>query len=74
MVGASPGMTGSARAQDQLRLILRRTLTHIAPLGEVLVFQAHTKIVDGKLTDEKTTAFLGAHLQAFVDEVRTRRS
>ncbi len=73
IVGASPGMTGSARAQDQLRLILRRTLTHVAPLGEVLVFQAHTKIVDGKLTDERTLAFLGAHVNAFVDEVRARR-
>lgn len=73
IVGASPGMTGSARAQDQLRLILRRTLTHVAPIGEILVFQAHTKIEDGVLKDEKTTAFLGSHLQGFVDEVRRRR-
>jgi chromate reductase len=74
IVGASPGVTGSARAQDQLRLILRRTLTHIAPMGEVLVFQAHTKIEGGRLTDEKTTAFLGAHLQAFIDEVRASKA
>ncbi len=73
IVGASPGMTGSARAQDQLRLILRRTLTRVAPIGEVLVFQAHTKIIDGVLTDEKTTTFFGAHLNAFVDEVRRLR-
>lgn len=74
IVGASPGTTGSARAQDQLRLVLRRTLTRIAPLGEILVFQAHTKISDGDLVDEKTTAYLGAHLKAFVEEVRAYRS
>jgi chromate reductase len=74
IVGASPGMTGSARAQDQLRLILRRTLTHVAPIGEILVFQAHTKIEDGRLKDERTTTLLGAHFQRFIDEVRARRA
>jgi chromate reductase len=74
MIGASPGMTGSARGQDHLRLILRRTQTHVAPLSEVLVFQAHTKIVDGVLTDEKTRTFLGRHLAGFVDAVARFRA
>ena len=74
IVGASPGMTGSARAQDQLRLILRRTVTRVAPLSEVLVFQAHTKIVDGRLTDERTLKAFGAHLGAFIEEVRAFRA
>lgn len=74
MIGASPGMTGSARGQDHLRLILRRTGTHVAPLSEVLVFQAHTKITDGALTDEKTRDFLGRQLTAFVEAVKAHRA
>ncbi len=74
MIGASPGMTGSARAQDHLRLILRRTQTQAAPLSEVLVFQAHTKIVDGELTDERTRQILGKHLAGFVEAVRAHRA
>jgi chromate reductase, NAD(P)H dehydrogenase (quinone) len=72
IVGASPGMTGSVRGQDQLRQVLRRALAHVAPIGEVLVFQAHTKIADGRLTDERTLAALKRHLEAFVSEVRAR--
>ena len=72
--GASPGMTGSARGQDHLRLILRRTQTHVAPLSEVLVFQAHTKITDGALADEKTREFLGRHLAGFVEAVKAYRA
>lgn len=67
IIGASPGMTGSARGQDHLRLVLRRAQVNVAPLGEVLVSQAHTKIGGGRVTDEKTRAFLARHLLAFVD-------
>ena len=72
--GASPGMTGSARAQDQLRLILRRTVTQVAPIGEILVFQAHTKIIDGQLADERTREALRKHLAGFADAVRQWRA
>jgi chromate reductase len=65
IVGASPGITGTVRAQDQLRLILRRAGARTEPQGDVLVFQAHTKIIDGRLTDERTREALGHHLQAF---------
>ena len=70
IIGASPGMTGSARGQDQLRLILRKTFTELFPLGEVLVFQAHTKIADGTLNDEVTRGFLEKHLKAFSDHLK----
>ncbi len=72
--GASPGMTGSARAQDQLRLILRRTVTQVAPIGEILVFQAHTKIIDGQLADERTREALRKHLAGVADAVRQWRA
>lgn len=66
IVGASPGVTGTVRAQDALRLVLRRAGAIVEPQGEVLVFQAHTKIVDGRLVDERTRELLARHLQHFV--------
>jgi len=66
IVGASPGITGTVRAQDALRLVLRRAGAIVEPQGEVLVFQAHTKIVDGRLVDERTRELLARHLQTFV--------
>ena len=70
LFGASPGMTGTVRAQDALRQVLRRAGARATPLGEVLVGQAHTKIEDGQLTDEPTRAYLARHLAAYVDELR----
>ena len=66
IVGASPGITGTVRAQDQLRLVLRRAGATVEPQGEVLVFQAHTKITEGVLVDERTRQALARHLQQFV--------
>jgi chromate reductase len=65
IVGASPGITGTVRAQDQLRLVLRRAGARTEPQGDVLVFQAHTKIIEGRLVDERTREALGRHLQGF---------
>jgi chromate reductase len=66
IIGASPGITGTVRAQDALRLVLRRAGAIVEPQGEVLVFQAHTKIADGRLTDERTREVLARHLQNFI--------
>ena len=66
IVGASPGITGTVRAQDALRLVLRRAGAVVEPQGEVLVFQAHTKVADGRLVDERTREALARHLQFFV--------
>lgn len=71
LVGASPGMTGTVRAQDALRLSLRRAGAQAVPLGEVLVGQAHVKILDGDLSDETTRTYLARHLAAFVEQVRS---
>lgn len=70
IIGASPGVTGTVRAQDALRVILRKVSVEFWPLGEVLVGQAHTKIEDGALSDEKTRAYLAQHLAAFVEHVK----
>ena len=69
IVGASPGITGTVRAQDQLRLVLRRAGARTEPQGDVLVFQAHTKIIDGRLADERTREALGRHLQGFAERL-----
>lgn len=71
LVGATPGATGTVRAQDSLRLCLRRAGAEAVPLGEILVGQAHTKIVDGVLTDETTRTYLTRHLEAFATRLRS---
>jgi chromate reductase len=73
IVGASPGATGTVRAQDALRLVLRRAGAYAEPLGDVLVFQAHTKIADGRLEDEWTRQALARHLQAFAERMAAMR-
>ncbi len=73
IVGASPGATGTVRAQDALRLNLRRAGADVAPLGEVLVFQAHTKIVDGRLADERSREALARHLAAYAEVLQAQR-
>jgi chromate reductase, NAD(P)H dehydrogenase (quinone) len=74
IIGASPGITGTVRAQDQLRLILRRAGARTEPQGDVLVFQAHTKIVEGRLVDERTREALGRHLMAFAERLAVART
>jgi chromate reductase len=67
IIGASPGVTGTVRAQDQLRQVLRRAGAHVEPLGEVLVGLAHTKIIDGELRDQRTRDQLARHLKSYAD-------
>lgn len=71
-MGASPGMTGTVRAQDALRLNLRRAGCDLAPLSDILVGQAHTKIENGVLIDERTRQAITRHLASFVEIVRAR--
>ncbi|HEX5727028.1 MAG TPA: NAD(P)H-dependent oxidoreductase [Longimicrobiaceae bacterium] len=71
IMGASPGQTGTARAQAQLRqsFVFTRTLALLQP--EVLVFRAHEKFdVDGRLTDEPTRRFVRKLLEALVEWTR----
>jgi chromate reductase len=74
IVGASPGMTGSARGQSQLRQAFEFTDSYCMPQPEVLVFRAHEKFdAAGVLTDEATRAHLGGYLSAFEAWVRRLR-
>lgn len=68
LMGASPGMTGTARAQSQLRQSFVFTNTYALLQPEVLVARAHEKFdADGRLVDQATRDFVSRFLQRFTD-------
>jgi chromate reductase len=68
IMGASPGMTGTARGQTQLRQAFVFTDTYALLQPEVLVARAHEKFdAEGRLTDEGTREFLKTFLAKFAD-------
>lgn len=72
ILGASPGMTGSARGQSQLRQAFEFTNSYCMPQPEILVYRAHEKFDDdGNLTDEATRKYLGKYLEALYNWVNT---
>lgn len=65
-MGASPGMTGTARSQTQLRQAFNFTDSYAMAQLEVLVARAQEKFdAAGTLTDQTTRAFLAKFLEAF---------
>lgn len=71
ILGASPGITGTARGQSQLRQAFEFTNSYCMPQPEILVYQAHQKFdAEGRLTDAKTREYLGKFLVAFGEWVR----
>lgn len=67
LMGASPGVTGTARSQTQLRQAFVFTNSYAMTQPEVLVGRAHEKFdADGRLTDEATRTFLAQFLERFV--------
>lgn len=74
IVGASPGMVGTARGQSQLRQAFEFTNSYCMPQPQVLVARAHEKFdADGRLIDEKTREHLARFLIAFADWIRIFR-
>ena len=68
IIGASPGITGTARGQTQLRQAFEFTNSRCMAQPELLVFRAHEKFdAEGRLTDEATRAHLAKFLEAFRD-------
>ncbi len=62
---ASPGGMGGARAQYHLRQVLVALDSHVMNVPEVMVAQVHTKITDGKVTDQGTLDFVAKQLATF---------
>ena len=68
IIGASPGMIGSARGQSQLRQAFAFTNSYCMPQPEILVAHAHKKFdAEGRLTDDMTAELLSLYLVAFRD-------
>ena len=71
IMGASPGITGTARGQSQLRQAFEFTNSYCMPQPELLVFKASEKFdAHGRLTDEATREYLRRFLAAFAEWVR----
>ena len=66
LMGATPGMGGTARGQSQLRQAFVFTNSYAMPQPEILVRRASDMFdADGRLTDEGTREFLAKFLVAF---------
>ena len=75
IMGASPGMLGSARAQYHLRQMLVFLNAYALNRPEVMIAQAASKFDDaGTLIDAPTREFLKTFLAAFADWIRRMRS
>lgn len=67
IMGATPGMTGTARAQLALRQAFLFTKTFAILQPEVLVARAHEKIdPEGRLKDEATRGFIRELLESLI--------
>lgn len=66
LIGASPGITGTARGQSQLRQAFEFTNSYCMPQPELLVFKAHEKFDEGgRLIDAATAQYLQHYLAGF---------
>ena len=68
IMGASPGMIGTGRAQYHLRQVM--VFLNMFPVNqpEVMIAKAHERFdAEGNLTDEKTKEFIRQLLQSLVD-------
>jgi chromate reductase len=68
IMGASPGAIGTARAQQQLKLVLMSTLALVMPHPGMVVGQVAEKIsAEGEIVHEPTRKFLEAFLRDLRD-------
>jgi chromate reductase len=70
VLGVTPGQLGTARAQGQLRAALEFSTAPVMPGPQVFIGRAREKFdAEGRLTDEKTRAYLAKYLAAFASWV-----
>ena len=74
IMGAAPGVIGTARAQYHLRQSFVFLDACVLNKPEVMIGSAATRFdADSNLTDEKTRGFIKALLAALADEARRLR-
>jgi chromate reductase len=75
VMGASPGMTGTARGQSQLRQAFVFTNTYALLQPEILVGRAHEKFdADGRLVHQATRDVLATFLERFAELIARFKS
>ena len=68
LLGASPGVLGTVRAQTHLRAAFAHNGSMVMPTPQVFVGQCGEKFdAEGKLIDDKTRAFLAKYMQALAE-------
>lgn len=72
MIASSPGIVGGARAYAQLRQTLSSTLSRIVAVPEILISHVHSKVQDGRLTDEASLKYMLEGFNALLAEIRKR--
>lgn len=72
VIGASPGMVGTARAQDHLKFMLMTIGADLPPIQGLLVGQALTKMKQGRFTDEQTLQRLQTFMAALTESLSRR--
>jgi chromate reductase len=72
VMGATPGMTATARAQTQLRQTLVYNACLVLPPPEVLIARVHDKVDEerGRLVDDTSQRFVAEALERFARWIR----
>ncbi|MGI9037366.1 MAG: NADPH-dependent FMN reductase [Gemmatimonadota bacterium] len=65
LMGATPGLLGTARAQGHLREVLAGAGAVVMPNPKVLVMSVAARMEDGQFADEKSREFVAGLLTAF---------
>jgi chromate reductase len=74
IMGASPGLFGTARGQYHLRQVFVFLNAHVMTRPELMVSSVSTKFdQDGNVTDDRTRESLRAHVAAFVSWIERLR-
>ena len=73
VMGATPGLLGTARSQANLRISLANTGAIVMEQPQVHLMRAKERIVDGELVDEDSRTFVRALLEAFADWIGSFR-
>lgn len=69
----SPAVTGGARAHSQMRDTLAGTLSRVVACRPVVIGTAHTKIQDGRLSDEATIKYALEAIGALIADIAALR-